>query len=118
MKTFREVIEANGGEPAEFVVAVPTKGERKTDSEGEPYFTDGDGTLTASCWTDDPDVMDSPAAFDIDASWQFDGGIGRYDNMHDELMPQIDDLAAQIKAKFGGEWFFDAADGILHQAEA
>ena len=113
--TFKEITAANGGEPVEFKVAVPTKGVRLIDEEGEPYVTDGGGTLTASCWTDDPDVMDAPAVFDVDASWQLDGGIGRYDNQHDELLPQIEKLIEQIAAKFGGDWYYSDADCLIEQ---
>lgn len=115
-KTFREVIEANGGKPVEFKVAVPAKGERRIDEEGGPCVTDGDGYLTASCWTDDDEMLDLPASFDVDASWQHDGGIGRYDNLHGELDSALRALSNKIAAKFGGDWCYDAADSAFYQA--
>ena len=115
-KTFKELIEANGGEPVEFKVAVPTKGVRHIDEEGEPYVTDGDGYITATCWTDDDDVLPRPAAFDVDTSWSGDfPGIGRYDNQHGELDGVIGQLVDEIAAKFGGEWFFSDADNMIYQ---
>lgn len=115
-KTYKEVIEANGGEPVEFKVAVPTKGVRRIDEEGEPYVTDGDGYLTATCWTDDEDILPTAAAFDVDTSWSGTfPGIGRYDNQHGELDGEIGQLIDKIAAKFGGEWVFDAAENMIYQ---
>lgn len=64
--------------------------------------------IRASCSTDDEDVLDSPAMFDIDASWQYDGGIGRYDNMRGELDTLIFSLLRRIERIFGGTWCYDA----------
>lgn len=106
MKTYRQVIEANGGEPAEVEVEL-----------GEYTGKDADKglTLKAWCFTDDDDLLDSAAAFDISTSW---GDIGRYDNMHGELDGALCALANKVAAKFGGDWRYDAADGMFYQAEA
>ena len=71
--------------------------------------------ICASCSTDDEDVLDSPAMFDIDASWQFDGGIGRYDNMHGELDFRIFMLMKRIEKKFGGSWRYSACHSAIVQ---
>lgn len=80
MKTFREVIELLG--------------------ERQFVWDFGDGSmLRASCWTDDPAVLDSPAAFDVRASW---GRIGRFDNLRGELDRPLMHLAHDIEQAVPG----------------
>ena len=101
MKTFKDIIDANGGTAPEFVVDL-------ADFTGNEK--DRGSTISASCWTDDPDVLGMSATFSVDASWQRDGGIGRYDNLHGELDGAMMALANQIEARFGGEWSYSAPD--------
>lgn len=105
-KTFRDVLAANDGKASEFMVKLADFTGRQTDEEK---------TVAAYCWTDDPDMLDRPAAFTLDASWQSEGGIGSHDNLNGELDAPIMALAKQIAAKFGGEWLYDAADSTLVQ---
>lgn len=106
MKTFREVINANGKKAVELTVNL-------SDYTGDKR--DEGLTVSATCWTDDPDVLDTPATFSIDASWQRDGGVGRYDNQHGELDAPIMAIINQIVAKFGGEWHYSPSDCALLQ---
>ena len=105
-KTFTEIITANGGKAAEFSVDL-------ADFTGDEK--DRGATITAACWTDDPEMLNHAAIFSVDASWQHFGGIGRYDNLHGELDTALMALEKQIKAKFGGEWVYSASDCALVQ---
>ena len=100
MKTFREVL-AEIGDENEF----------RVDLEDGAY-------ITASCCTDDPEVMDWPATFDVVASWSVDGQVGRYDNLHGELEPYIESIIDMISDNLGGRWHYDAADGTIAQIES
>ena len=107
MKTFKEILDTNGGEPIELKVTVPGNGDK---------IIFDDEYIRAMCWTDDDEVMKTPAVFDVDCSWQFDGGVGVYDNQHGELDCYIDKLIAQIVDMFGGKWYYDAADATIVQS--
>ena len=109
IKTFKDVLAANDGKALEFTVKLADYTGRQADEEK---------TVAAFCWTDDPGMLDSPAVFALDASWQSEGGIGSHDNLHGELDAPIMALIKQIAAKFGGEWLYDAADSTLVQKGA
>ena len=97
MKTYKEVIELIGNR--EFAVDL-----------------DDGNKLTASCWTDDPEVLGWPAAFDVSASWG-DGSIGNYDNLKGELDIPLMRLADEIeKAIPGLSLVYNALNGQLEQA--
>lgn len=109
IKTFKDVLAENDGKAPEFTVKLADFTGRQAD-EGL--------TIAAFCWTDDPAMLDHPALFNVDASWQSEGGIGSHDNLHGELDAPIMALAKQISVKFGGEWLYDAADSTLVQKGA
>ncbi|MBQ5795523.1 MAG: hypothetical protein IIW14_05970 [Kiritimatiellae bacterium] len=77
---------------------------------------DGGKTLTAYCWTDDPEVLEWPATFDVVASWRDDGSIGMYDNLKGELDIPIMRLADEIgKAVPGIKLLYSDPDGYFEQ---
>lgn len=108
-KTYRDVLAANDGKDLEFTVKLADFTGRQADEEK---------IVAASCCASDPELLDSPAVFALDASWQSEGGIGAHDNLHGELDAPIMALIKQISAKFGGEWLYDAADSTLVQKGA
>lgn len=91
MKTFRQIIEANHGEPLE-ISTIEESGLK----------------VTASCWTDDPEVMDWPASFDVSADWE----ITCHSPVSDAAICYLHDL---IVAEVGGDWCYDPADLAFKQ---
>lgn len=97
--TFRQVIEKLGG--------VRTFTQEMSNGQ----------SLEAFCWTDDPEMLDMPATFDIRGSW---GEIGRYDNLNGELDIDIMCLADKIRAAIPeiGQLVYNPPDGLLEQKDA
>jgi len=69
--------------------------------------------IEASCYTDDPEVLEWPAEFSIRPNWNDE--IGMFDNHHGELDSSLMELADKISAVYGGKWVLDGYQGFVEQ---